>query len=99
MKESMIEELLAEVKQIEEKNTRYKERNERLKAEQTGHVNELLSEAKAQERELAKKEIVNREQVDELMKEKWDFIRQKENLLEGTTNITTYRGHTILLHS
>ncbi|XP_073469042.1 coiled-coil domain-containing protein 83 [Aquarana catesbeiana] len=85
MKESMIEELLAEVKQIEEKNTRYKERNERLKAEQTGHVNELLSEAKAQERELAKKEIVNREQVDELMKEKWDFIRQKENLLEETS--------------
>ncbi|KAM5180516.1 coiled-coil domain-containing protein 83 [Mantella aurantiaca] len=82
MKESTIEELLAEVKQIEEKNMRYKERNERLKAEQTGHVKELLSEAKAQERELAKKETVNREQVDELMKEKWDFVRQQENLLE-----------------
>ncbi|XP_072258383.1 coiled-coil domain-containing protein 83 isoform X2 [Pyxicephalus adspersus] len=86
MKEAMIEELLAEVKQIEEKNTRYKERNERLRTEQTGHVKELLGDAKAQERELAKKEIVNREQVDELMKEKWEFIREKENLLEEIRN-------------
>ncbi|XP_075054771.1 coiled-coil domain-containing protein 83 isoform X2 [Mixophyes fleayi] len=82
MKEARIEELLAEVKQIEEKNARYKERNERLKAEQTGHVKELLSQAKAQEQELAKKEVVNREQVDEMKKEKWELIHQKEILFE-----------------
>ncbi|XP_063807424.1 coiled-coil domain-containing protein 83 [Pseudophryne corroboree] len=82
MKETRTEELLAEVKQIEEKNTRYKDRNERLKAEQTGHIKELLEQAKTQEQELANKEIVNREQVDEAKKETWDFIHQKEILFE-----------------
>ncbi|XP_056417328.1 coiled-coil domain-containing protein 83 isoform X2 [Hyla sarda] len=82
MKESRIEELLTELKQVEEKNGRYKERNERLKAEQSVHVKELLSEAKDQEKELEKKEVVNREQVDEAIKDKWDYIRQKEILFE-----------------
>ncbi|XP_073518088.1 coiled-coil domain-containing protein 83 [Phyllobates terribilis] len=82
MKESRIEELLAEVKQVEQKNVRYKERNERLKAEQSVHVKELLSEAKVQETEMEKKEVVNREQVDEMIKEKWGYIRQKEILFE-----------------
>ncbi|KAM4046354.1 coiled-coil domain-containing protein 83 isoform 2-T4 [Anomaloglossus baeobatrachus] len=82
MKESRIEELLAEVKQVEEKNVRYKERNERLKAEQSVHVKELLSEAKDQEKEVEKKEVVNREQVDEMIKEKWGYIRQKKILFE-----------------
>ncbi|XP_044143204.1 coiled-coil domain-containing protein 83 isoform X4 [Bufo gargarizans] len=82
MKESRIEELLTELKQMEEKNVRYKERNERLKAEQSVHVKELLSEAKAQEKEVEKKEVVNREQVDEVIKEKWQYIRQQEILFE-----------------
>ncbi|XP_069828103.1 coiled-coil domain-containing protein 83 [Dendropsophus ebraccatus] len=82
MKENRIEELLVELKQVEEKNVRYRERNERLKAEQSVHVKELLSEAKAQEKELEKKEVVNREQVDEMIKEKWEYIRQKEILFE-----------------
>ncbi|XP_075706057.1 coiled-coil domain-containing protein 83 [Rhinoderma darwinii] len=82
MKESRIEELLAEVRQVEEKNVRYKERNQRLKAEQSGHIKELLSEAKTQEKELEKKEVVNREQVDEAIKEKWEYIRQEEILFE-----------------
>ncbi|KAM8977673.1 coiled-coil domain-containing protein 83 [Pelodytes ibericus] len=82
IKESAIEELMSELKQVEEKNARYKERNERLKDEQAGHVRNLLSEAKAQERELAKKEVVNREQVDVEIKGKWDYIREKERLFE-----------------
>ncbi|XP_071990139.1 coiled-coil domain-containing protein 83 isoform X2 [Engystomops pustulosus] len=82
MKESQIEELMSELKQVEEKNVRYKDRNERLKAEQSVHIKELLSEAKAQEKEVEKKEVVNREQVDEAIKEKWEYIRQKEILLE-----------------
>ncbi|KAM4701406.1 coiled-coil domain-containing protein 83 [Discoglossus pictus] len=82
IKEATIDELLNEVKEIEEKNARYKERNERLKAEQEGHFKTLLSEAKAQETELAKKKVVNREQVDLAIKEKWQYIREKEQLFE-----------------
>ncbi|CAN2391210.1 coiled-coil domain containing 83 [Pristimantis euphronides] len=82
MKESQIEELRSEVKQVEDKNVRYKERNERLKAEQSVHIKELLSEAKAEEKELEKKEVVNREQVDEVIKEKWENVRQREMLFE-----------------
>ncbi|KAG9471409.1 hypothetical protein GDO78_014913 [Eleutherodactylus coqui] len=82
MKESQIEELLVEVKQVEDKNVRYKVRNERLKAEQSVHIKELLSEAKAQEKELEKKEVVDREQVDEVIKEKWEYIRQRQILFE-----------------
>lgn len=82
IKESELGELTAECKLVEEKNARYKERNERLKGEQLGHIKDLVREAKAQEKELAKKEIVNREQVDLEIKEKWDYIREKEKLLE-----------------
>ncbi|MEE6473087.1 hypothetical protein FKM82_009837 [Ascaphus truei] len=82
IKETTIEELLVEVKQIEEKNTRCTERNDRLKTEQLGHINALLKAAKAQEKELTKKEVVNREQVDLAMREKWDYFRKKEHLFE-----------------
>ncbi|XP_041438781.1 coiled-coil domain-containing protein 83 isoform X2 [Xenopus laevis] len=83
MKESAIEELRAELKQIEEKNARYKERNDHLKGEQTGHVKTLLNEAKAQEKDLANKEVINREQVDAAIREKWEKCRQMEEMLEG----------------
>ncbi|KAG8453068.1 hypothetical protein GDO86_004762 [Hymenochirus boettgeri] len=82
MRESAIDELRAEVKQTEEKNSRYKDRNERLKQEQTGHIKTLLSEAKVQEKELAKKEVINREQVDLAIKEKWEYCQEKERLIE-----------------
>ncbi|XP_041438779.1 coiled-coil domain-containing protein 83 isoform X1 [Xenopus laevis] len=82
MKESAIEELRAELKQIEEKNARYKERNDHLKGEQTGHVKTLLNEAKAQEKDLANKEVINREQVDAAIREKWEKCRQMEEMLE-----------------
>ncbi|XP_053561571.1 coiled-coil domain-containing protein 83 [Bombina bombina] len=82
IKEATINELLTEVKQVEEKNARYKERNDRLKAEQDGHFKELLNAAKDQEQELAKKEVVNREQVDLAIKQKWEYTREKERLLE-----------------
>ncbi|XP_069615395.1 coiled-coil domain-containing protein 83 [Ranitomeya imitator] len=97
MKESRIEELLAEVKQAEEKNVRYKERNERLKAEQSVHVKELLSEAKAQEKEMETKDVVNREQVDEVIKEKWGYIRQKEMLFEELRGEINGLEHQILV--
>ncbi|KAE8627869.1 hypothetical protein XENTR_v10007197 [Xenopus tropicalis] len=81
-RESAIEELRAELKQIEDKNARYKERNERLKEEQMGHVKTLLSEAKALEKDMANKEEISREQVDAALGEKWVLCRQKERLLQ-----------------
>ncbi|XP_063287200.1 coiled-coil domain-containing protein 83 [Pelobates fuscus] len=82
IKEKELQELRAEFKEVEEKNIRYKERNERLKAEQLGHIKNLMKEAKAQEQELAKKEVVNREQVELEIKNKWEYIREQERMLE-----------------
>ncbi|XP_053312552.1 coiled-coil domain-containing protein 83 [Spea bombifrons] len=81
-KESMIQILQAEFTQLEEKHSRFNERNERLRAEQKAHIKVLLDEAKAEEEELSKKEVVNREQVEMEIKQKWDYIREKRRLFE-----------------
>ncbi|XP_029458119.1 coiled-coil domain-containing protein 83 [Rhinatrema bivittatum] len=81
-KEASIASSLIEVRQIEEKNKRYKERNERLKEEQMGYIRNILNEAKERDKELAKKEVVKGEEVDEAIREKWEFIRNNEQLLE-----------------
>ncbi|XP_078512361.1 coiled-coil domain-containing protein 83 [Lissotriton helveticus] len=75
IKDTEIERYLKEVKHVEEQNRRYKERNDRLKAEQLIHIRDLLHEAKKQDNELATKEVFNRDQVDQAIREKWEYIR------------------------
>ncbi|KAJ1119906.1 hypothetical protein NDU88_008089 [Pleurodeles waltl] len=82
VKETEIDRYLVEVKHVEEKNKRYKERNERLKAEQLIHIRDLLHEAKNQDKEFAKKEVFNRDQVDQAIREKWEYIRTMERIFE-----------------
>ncbi|XP_069495877.1 coiled-coil domain-containing protein 83 [Ambystoma mexicanum] len=96
IKEAAIDEYLLELKDVEEKNRRFKERNERLKAEQLVYIRDLLDEAKKQDKELSKKEVVNREQVDQAIKEKWEYIKTMEsNFEEKHTRINQLAQDTV----
>jgi hypothetical protein len=55
--------------------------NRRLKEEQNWHIKNLIKELK--EKNLDEAPIVTREEVEEAMKEKWEFERQQEASLKG----------------
>ncbi|XP_075775528.1 coiled-coil domain-containing protein 83 [Pelodiscus sinensis] len=82
LKEEAINQLLFELKQLKEKNDKYHERNDCLKAEQLGHIRDLLSDLKIQEKELEQKETVTRDDVEAAMREKWQYVRDQEMLLK-----------------
>jgi hypothetical protein len=52
-----------------------------LKEEQNWHIKNLIKELK--EKNLDEAPIVTREEVEEAMKEKWEFERQQEASLKG----------------
>ncbi|XP_077864297.1 coiled-coil domain-containing protein 83-like [Saccoglossus kowalevskii] len=81
IKEKAVEEFMFEIKQLEEKNQRHKERNERLKEEQMYHIKTLLKQAKEREKELEQATVVGKEQVEMTMKEKWRIAREEEQKL------------------
>ncbi|KAG6931754.1 coiled-coil domain containing 83, partial [Chelydra serpentina] len=78
IKEEEINQLLLELKQLNEKNKKYHERNDYLKEEQLGHIRSLLSNLKTQEKELEQKEVVTRDDVEAAMREKWQYVRDQE---------------------
>ncbi|XP_054830724.1 coiled-coil domain-containing protein 83 [Eublepharis macularius] len=82
IKEEVIDQILYEIKRLEEINERCHERNQHLKAEQTGHIRALLTTLKEQEKNLDKLEIVTREDVDKAMKDKWQYVKDQEKLLK-----------------
>ncbi|XP_053161401.1 coiled-coil domain-containing protein 83 [Hemicordylus capensis] len=82
IKEEIIDELLFEIKQLEEKNDRYNERNQHLKEEQIGHIRALLINLKEQEKELEKVEVVTRDDVEKAMKDKWQYVKDQEKLIK-----------------
>ncbi|KAJ6664871.1 hypothetical protein lerEdw1_005843 [Lerista edwardsae] len=82
IKEEIIDQLLAEIKHLEEKNERYQERNQHLKAEQIGHIRALLTALKEQEKELEKVDQITRDDVETAMKDKWQFIKDQERLIK-----------------
>ncbi|XP_077976996.1 coiled-coil domain-containing protein 83-like [Glandiceps talaboti] len=81
IKEKSIEEFMFEIKQLEEKNQRHKERNERLKEEQMYHIKTLLKQAKEREKELEQATVVGKEQVEANMKENWRVAKEEEKKL------------------
>ncbi|XP_067841554.1 coiled-coil domain-containing protein 83 isoform X2 [Heptranchias perlo] len=77
-----------ELKELEEMNTRYKERNEQLKKEQKEHIRQLFKKAKEQDKEVEGKEIINEEQIEQAMKEYVELIKQnKQQVQEILSNI------------
>ncbi|XP_051881960.1 coiled-coil domain-containing protein 83 isoform X2 [Pristis pectinata] len=87
IKETAIEKSTNELKQLEEMNARYRERNEQLKKEQKEHIKNLFKLAKEQDRELEHKELISTEQVEQTMRENIELIRQNEQQVQ---DIMTY---------
>ncbi|EDL06754.1 coiled-coil domain-containing protein 83 isoform X1 [Mus musculus] len=80
IKENAVERFMFHIKKLREKNQKYQERNRRLKEEQNWHIKNLIKELK--EKNLDEAPIVTREEVEEAMKEKWEFERQQEASLK-----------------
>nr|XP_058162110.1 coiled-coil domain-containing protein 83 isoform X3 [Dasypus novemcinctus] len=86
IKENAIERFMIQIKKLREKNQKYHERNKRLKDEQIWHIRNLLKELSEEKSEEVK--VVTREEVEEAMKEKWQFERDQEKNLKEQYKIT-----------
>ncbi|XP_021023771.1 coiled-coil domain-containing protein 83 [Mus caroli] len=80
IKENAVERFMFQIKKLREKNQKYQERNRRLKEEQNWHIKNLIKELK--EKNLDEAPVVTREEVEEAMKEKWEFERNQEASLK-----------------
>ncbi|XP_041463628.1 coiled-coil domain-containing protein 83-like [Lytechinus variegatus] len=86
VKENALEEFMYEIKGLEEKRQRNKERNERLKEEQLYHIKTLLKQAKERDQELEQVTVINKEQVEVALKEKWRSCKEEEKAIEDMKN-------------
>nr|XP_009670938.1 PREDICTED: coiled-coil domain-containing protein 83 [Struthio camelus australis] len=82
IKEETIDQVLTDLKQVEEKNKEYHERNDRLKDEQQARIRRILRKLEEKEKEQDQKEIVTRDDVEESLKAKWQYVKDKEQLLK-----------------
>ncbi|KAM6173921.1 coiled-coil domain-containing protein 83 [Erethizon dorsatum] len=86
IKENSVERFMFQIKKLREKNQKYHERNGRLKEEQNWHITNLLKELSVKKSDGLP--VVTRDDVEEAMKEKWDFERnQEKNLTDMRTQI------------
>ncbi|XP_074757701.1 coiled-coil domain-containing protein 83 [Athene noctua] len=81
-KEAAIDRALFDLKQVEKKNKEYHERNDRLKEEQQAHIRRILRQMKEEEKEQDEKEVVTRDDVEESLKAKWQYVKDQEQLLK-----------------
>ncbi|XP_074716502.1 coiled-coil domain-containing protein 83 isoform X2 [Strix uralensis] len=81
-KEAAIDRALFDLKQVEKKNKEYHERNDRLKEEQQAHIKRILRQMKEEEKEQDEKEVVTRDDVEESLKAKWQYVKDQEQLLK-----------------
>uniref|UniRef100_A0A8C5P1K8 Coiled-coil domain containing 83 n=1 Tax=Jaculus jaculus TaxID=51337 RepID=A0A8C5P1K8_JACJA len=80
IKENSVERYMFQIKKLREKNQKYQERNQRLKEEQNWQIKSLLKELSEEKSDGSP--VVTREDVEEAMKEKWKFERDKEKNLK-----------------
>ena len=59
------------------------QQNKRLKEEQNVHMKNLLKQNKDFEKRIDSQRVVDKEEVIEVMKEKWQFGRQESKALQG----------------
>ncbi|KAM7129931.1 coiled-coil domain-containing protein 83 isoform 1-T1 [Ciconia maguari] len=81
-KEAAIDRVLFDLKQVGKKNKEYHERNDLLKEEQQAHIRRILRQIEEEEKEQDEKEVVTRDDVEESLKAKWQYVRDKEQLLK-----------------
>ncbi|XP_040439245.1 coiled-coil domain-containing protein 83 [Falco naumanni] len=81
-KEAAIDRVLFDLKQVEKKNKEYHERNDLLKEEQQAHIRRMLRKIKEEKKKQDEKEVVTRDDVEDLLKAKWQYVKDKEQLLK-----------------
>ncbi|XP_074996349.1 coiled-coil domain-containing protein 83 [Calonectris borealis] len=81
-KEAAIDRVLFDLKQVEEKNKEYNERNDLLKEEQQAHIRRVLRQIEEAEKGQDEKEVVTRDDVEESLKANWQYVKDKEQLLK-----------------
>ncbi|XP_048796176.1 coiled-coil domain-containing protein 83 [Lagopus muta] len=81
-KEAAIDKVLFDLKQVEKKNKEYNERNDNLKEEQQAHIRRILRRIEEKEQEKDAKEVVTRDDVEESLKDKWQYAKDKEQILK-----------------
>ncbi|XP_010123115.1 PREDICTED: coiled-coil domain-containing protein 83 [Chlamydotis macqueenii] len=81
-KEAAIDQVLSDLKQVEKKNKECHERNDLLKEEQQAHIRRILRQIEQEEKEQDEKEVVTRDDVEESLKEMWQYAKDKEQLLK-----------------
>ncbi|OXB73958.1 UNVERIFIED_CONTAM: hypothetical protein H355_012956, partial [Colinus virginianus] len=81
-KEAAIDKVLFDLKQVEKKNKEYRERNDSLKEEQQAHIRRILRRMKEKEQEKDAKEVVTRDDVEEALRDKWQYAKDKEQILK-----------------
>lgn len=62
---------------------------DRLKEEQLHHIKTLLKQAKERDKELEEISVVNKEQVEVSLKDKWKCSKEQDQELEGMTIVKT----------
>ncbi|OXB57766.1 hypothetical protein ASZ78_012665 [Callipepla squamata] len=81
-KEAAIDKVLFDLKQVEKKNKEYHEKNDSLKEEQQAHIRRILRRMKEKEQEKDAKEVVTRDDVEEALRDKWQYAKDKEQILK-----------------
>ncbi|XP_061199668.1 coiled-coil domain-containing protein 83 [Neopsephotus bourkii] len=81
-KEEAIDKLLLALKQLEEKNKEHYERYELLKKELQARIRRLLEQIEEEQKERDKKGIVTRDDVEKSLIATWQYVKDKEQLLE-----------------
>ncbi|XP_040503248.1 coiled-coil domain-containing protein 83 isoform X1 [Gallus gallus] len=81
-KEAATDKVLFDLKQVEKKNKEYNERNDKLKEEQQAHIRRILRRIEEKEQEKDAKEVVTRNDVEESLKDKWQYAKDKEQILK-----------------
>lgn len=57
--------------------------NDLLKEEQQAHIRRILRQIEEEEKQQDEKEIVTRDDVEKSLKAKWQYVKDKEQLLKG----------------
>ncbi|XP_067996402.1 coiled-coil domain-containing protein 83 [Melanerpes formicivorus] len=81
-KEDAVDQLLFDLKQVEKKNKEHHEKNELLKKEWQTQVRRIITHLEDEEKERDEKEVVTRDDVEESLKTKCQYVKDKEQLLK-----------------
>ncbi|KAM9565249.1 coiled-coil domain-containing protein 83 [Guaruba guarouba] len=81
-KEEAIDKILLALKQLEEKNKEHYERYELLKKELQARIRRLLEQIEEEQKGRDKKKVVTRDDVEKSLIATWQYVKDKEQLLE-----------------